>query len=135
MALVMACAVQAEAREYHPALLRAWICAYAIKYHIPPEDALAVAHIESRLGSKEFRTGKIGRRYYGPMGIDASYLSWGIREPERNIEVGVRALSYYKDLEVSLRHYNKTFNRAYWNEIKKARLKYRREMQGANPRV
>lgn len=96
---------------------------------------MAIAHIESRKGDQEFRVGRMGKTYYGPMGIHKCFLNLGIDDPERNIEVGVKALARYgpvtndDQLKRALKKYNSSFNLAYWNQIKKAELKYEGEIR------
>jgi hypothetical protein len=121
------------AERYNPVVIRAYICAYAIKYHVPPADALAVGHVETRkLKSgqitQEFRTGLIGpkgEQVYGPMGIAKCFKYMGVANVERNIEVGVMTLARYRSLAAALPHYNKKCNRAYRAAIAEARRHYR----------
>lgn len=88
---------------------------------------LAVAHIESRIGNKEFRTGLMGRTYYGPFGVHKCFLSrWPINRLDENIRVGVSALrGGFK----SLRRYNASYNSAYAGAIKQAMRKYELEFK------
>jgi len=114
-------------------VIKALICAYAIKHKVKPEVLMALAHIESRKGKKEFRVGLTGR-YYLPMGIhkgcktenDKSTLSG-------NIEIGAKTL--YRlihkrgSLKRALQKYNASFNSSYWNEVKRANKKYEYELK------
>lgn len=110
-------------------LIKAWISAYAVKYNVDPAFATAVAHIESRKGRQEFRTGRLSRTYYGPMGIHKCFKHLGIDQTERNIEVGVEALRGVAGdttkQKKRLRKYNTSFNMAYWKQIKQAEGRYR----------
>ena len=104
----------------------------ALKYNVDPALAIAVAHIESRKGKKEFRIGRMGKTYFGPMGIHKCFLKkWAIDKPKINIEIGVRALrgiGYNKSKQKRrLKKYNASFNRSYWNSIQEATLKYKKE--------
>ena len=116
--------------ESHPVVIRALICAYALEYDVEPAFAIAVVHIESRSGDREFRVGKIGRRHYGPMGIDRSFLSkWPIDRLETNIAVGVRALrgvgSSRVRQERRLKRYNASCTPGYLREVRRATERYR----------
>jgi hypothetical protein len=108
-------------------VIRALICAYALKYDVEPAAAMAVARIESGTRVQEFRTGFMGRTYLGPFGIHKCFLKkWPVDQLECNIEVGVRAIARYKDLKVSLKKYNTAFNEGYWRAVTTARAQYRR---------
>ena len=108
-------------------VIRALICAYALKYNVEPAAAMAVAHIESRKGQQEFRVGLMGRTYYGPFGVNKCFLKkWSVDELDTNIKVGVKALSRNQNLKKSLQKYNAAFNEAYWQAIQEARRKYRK---------
>ena len=113
-------------------VIRALMCAYAIKYGTKPEYIMAVAHIESRKGNVEFRTNKTGR-YYQPMGIHECFLrerGWPVNTLDGNIEVGARALRGIQSedrLKSRLKKYNATFNQSYWKEVVKAADKYRKK--------
>ncbi len=104
------------------------MCAYGIKYNVNPAYVMAVAHIESRKGSYEFRTGRMGRTYYGPMGIHKYFLNrWNINDPEINIKIGARALSNIQDVGALIRRlhkYNAEYEPSYGNAVKKAVKKY-----------
>ena len=119
----------------NPIVVKALICAYAIKNHAKPAYVAAVAHIESRLGGLEFRTWKTGK-YYQPMGIHEGFLKekgWPVDTLDGNIDAGSRAFARIDTLEAlkrRLRKYNCSFNSGYWNEIKKAVAKYEREFRG-----
>ena len=114
-------------------VIKALICAYAIKHKVKPEELMAIAHIESRKGKKEFRVGLTGR-YYLPMGIhkgcktedDKSTLSG-------NIEIGAKTLARLihrrGSLKRALQKYNASFNSSYWNQVKKASKKYEYELE------
>ena len=97
----------------------------ARKQGVDETFVLAVAHIESRSGNKEFRTGLIGRMYYGPFAIHKDFLKrWPIDKLDTNIQVGVHALrGGFK----SLRRYNANYNEAYASAIRRAMHKYREE--------
>lgn len=70
----------------------------------------------------------MGRTYYGPMGLHKCFLSRGADDLDRNIELGVRALTRYPgDLKRTLRRYNTNFDRSYWVAVQRAIAKYRRE--------
>lgn len=111
--------------------IRALICAYSIKYNVEPAFAMAVAHIESAKNGKEFRVGRMGRTYYGPMGIHRCFLNkWAIDNAEVNIEVGVRALSgvgYDEGRQRNrLKRYNSVCDEGYLRAITQAKTKYRK---------
>lgn len=92
---------------------------------------IAVAHIESRIGDKEFRVGPMGRgTYYGPFGIHRCFLSrWPIQHLDTNIAIGVNALrGGFK----SLRRYNASYNEAYAGAIRQAMRKYQHEQEERN---
>jgi hypothetical protein len=110
-------------------VIRAKMCAYALKYRTMPEYVMAVGNIESRKGEYEFRIGKTGR-YYQPMGIHELFLKqrgWPVDTLDGNIEVGARALAGIdneRDLKWRLRRYNATFNESYWKEVCRAIDRY-----------
>lgn len=89
------------------------------KYGIDPNVALAVAEVESSGQGQRFRFGPIGKgTYYGPYGIKKCFLSkWDIADPYVNTEIGIKALTRYRDLRKSLRKYNAEFNEAYYRRI------------------
>jgi hypothetical protein len=112
------------------ALLAAWIRAYALLYGVEPEFALAVAHVESGCPGQEFRVGPMGKgKYYGPFGIHRDFLRrWPINEPEKNIEIGVKALRG-RDQRRVLRRYNAAFDEAYWRAVQQARRRWKNSSQ------
>ena len=118
-----------------PVVVKALICAYAIKNHAKPAYVAAVAHVESRKGGLEFRTWKTGR-YYQPMGIEQGFLKergWPVDTLDGNIDAGARSFAGIDNLEAlkrRLRKYNCTFDSGYWSEIKKAVVKYEKEFRG-----
>jgi hypothetical protein len=117
--------------DISPELIKQWICVYAKKYKVEPAFAIAVAHIESRIGKFEFRTGQMSKSFWGPMGINKCFFKrgWQIDKPIINIEIGVRALKNVGNNEYlqkrRLHTYNTEFNYSYWSQIKKAKRKYR----------
>lgn len=114
-------------RQVSSVIIRAKICAYSLKYGLDPAIGMAVAHIESRKGSQEFRVGRMGPTYYGPMGLHKCFVDRGAADLDRNIEMGVKALTRYPtDLKRSLRRYNTSFDGSYWTAIQRAAAKYRR---------
>ena len=118
-----------------PVVVKALICAYAIKNHAKPAYVAAVAHIESRKGSQEFRVGRVSL-YWLPMGIHYGFLKergWPVDTLDGNIDVGSRAFAGIVNLEAlkrRLQKYNCSFNSGYWGEVKKAVAKYEREFRG-----
>jgi hypothetical protein len=119
----------------NPIVVKALICAYAIKNHAKPAYVAAVAHVESRFGEMEFRTWKTGR-YYQPMGIDEDFLyrrGWPVDTLDGNVDRGSQAfagIDNLEDLKRRLQTYNSSFNSRYWSEIKKAVAKYENEFRG-----
>ena len=107
----------------------AFVKTCSAKYGIDPNFALAVAEVESSYKGERFRFGKMGKgTYYGPFGIHKCFLSkWEINDPYVNTEVGIRALSRYKDQKKSLKKYNASFNEAYYRRIKQLEARNRRE--------
>lgn len=117
-------------KQASPLIIKAYISAYALEYKVEPAFAMAVAHIESRKGNQEFRSGCMGRTYYGPFGIHRCYLAkWPIDQLETNIQAGIRALRG-SDLRRILKRYNAEFTESYWRAVMKARAKYRKEGVG-----
>lgn len=114
-------------------VIKGLICAYALENGIEPAFAMAVAHIESRFGGKEFRVGLMGgSRYFGPMGIHRCFKKrWPIDQPETNIKVGCWALrgvgSNVSRQRSRLKRYNASFNCGYWRAVRGAVRKYREE--------
>lgn len=106
----------------------AFVKACSAKYGIDPNFALAVAEVESSYKGERFRFGKMGKgTYYGPFGIHKCFLSkWRIDDPYINTEVGIRALSRFKDQRKSLRKYNASFNEAYYQTIKRIEARNRK---------
>lgn len=101
----------------------------AAKFRVDPNFLKAVASVESRKGNQKFRYGKMGRTYYGPMGIHKCFLKkWDIDKPEINIMVGARALqgvgSNPAAQKKRLRRYNASFNERYWRAIKQAEREF-----------
>jgi hypothetical protein len=104
----------------------AHVKACADKYGIDPYFCLAVAGAESSNGEVPFRFGKMGKTYYGPMGIHKCFLKkWAIDDPMVNTEVGIRALARYSDERQSLKKYNLEFNEGYWRRVKSLERQYR----------
>jgi hypothetical protein len=95
-------------------------------YKVDPYFALAVAETESSCKGERFRFGKMGKgTYYGPFGIHKQFLKkWPIDDPYVNTEIGIRALSRYKNQRAALKKYNATFNESYWKRIKSLERKY-----------
>lgn len=97
------------------------------QHNLPPAEALGVAHIESRIGSKEFRFGPMTRRFSGPMGIARCFP--GADDPCMNTVLGVEALARLKrkkgSLKGALRVYNSEFTGSYWAAVREAIQKYR----------
>lgn len=99
------------------------------KYGVDAAFALAVAHIESRAPGQEFRHGLLAGKWYGPFNIHKDYLNkWPVDELQENCKRGVMALRGTNQRQI-LRRYNAEFNQAYYLEIEKAILKYRRELE------
>lgn len=104
-------------------------------HHVSPSIAMAVAHVESRVGSREFRCGPMGRGkiYSGPMGIRRTRrnLARGCDDVELNIAIGCNALhgigGDLSRLRKRLKGYNEEFDPAYWSEVKMAIKRYRKE--------
>jgi len=97
------------------------------KYGVDPYFALAVAEVESSCKGRRCRFGKMGKgTYYGPFGIHKCFLSkWPINDPFVNTEIGIRALSRYKDQRRSLKRYNAEFNESYYRSIKRIEARNR----------
>ena len=90
----------------------------AERYGVEPAFALAVAEVESSCKGKRFRFGKMGRTYYGPMGIHRCFLSrWDISDLYINTEVGIRALSRCGDRRKLLKKYNAEFTESYYKRV------------------
>ena len=99
-----------------------------------PEYVMAIAHIESRLGHREFRVGPMGHgTYYGPMGIRYDCSRIGFKKIEGNIDIGAGALSRIngnrpvkdlKTLKKVLKKYNASFDSKYWYQVRSAIKKY-----------
>lgn len=108
-------------------IIKGYIALCATKYGVDPAFATAVATVESRKDGHEFRIGRLGRsRYYGPMGINQSFLSkWPIDNLFTNIEVGVRALRGPQDKV--LRRYNAECNDQYRRAVRLAMRQYQKE--------
>lgn len=120
--------------EWQPIIIRAKCCAYALKHDAEPAYVMAVAHIESRKGKREFRTWRTGK-YYQPMGLQyGQYRRFArmgllIDSLDGNIEVGAMSFAGIHTLSAlkrRLRRYNCTFDNAYWNQVCKAIGKYRK---------
>lgn len=112
------------------AVLWAWLALMCVIYRVPFEQAVAVAHIESRNKHHAFRVGPMGRSHYGgPFGVKDCFEGWD--DPYDNIRLGVKALarltrkhgSFWK----ALHFYNTEWTQAYENEIKKAIRRVRDE--------
>jgi hypothetical protein len=103
----------------------------AIRWNVKKSYVKAVAEIESRKGGQKYRFGKMGKTYYGPMGIHKDFLKkWAIDDPVTNINVGARALRDCQDeasLKKRLRRYNASFNGGYWSAVIGASRKYAME--------
>jgi hypothetical protein len=109
-------------------------------FNVDPAFALAVFHIESRVGGQEFRKGRVGSKksggpFYAPANIHYSYLKdrgWPIDTLEGNVMVGVRALQgtgYSRESQIRrLRRYNASYNGAYGCQVMKAKAKYAIEL-------
>jgi len=96
-----------------------WVLLCSKKYGVDPYFALAVAETESSNRNVRFRFNRIGRTYYGPMGIHKCFLKkWNISDPYVNTEVGIRALARYGSQKKALKKYNASFNMAYYRRIK-----------------
>jgi hypothetical protein len=114
---------------------------YSPIYDVDPPFALAVFHIESRIGNQEFRVGPMGRgTFYGPAGIHKSFLKdrgWPINTLEGNIRVGVRALQgtgVSRDKQVRRLHrYNAVCDSRYVGAVMRAKAKYERELKCDRP--
>jgi hypothetical protein len=107
-----------------------WVETCSKKYGIDKHFALAVAECESSNSHVRFRFGKMGRgTFYGPYGIRNIFLKkWDIDNVFVNTEVGIRALSRYGgDQKRALRHYNTSFNMAYYKRIKYLERKNRED--------
>lgn len=112
--------------------MREWTEKYGKMFNVDPHFLMAVGHIESRKGNRAFRFGRIGKSFYGPMGIHRDFWKkWDIDDPETNVMVGARALQGTgKDVMAQkkrLRRYNTAFTMSYWKEIKKAERKFAAE--------
>lgn len=124
---------QSAITEPSPLIIRALICAYAIKYNVDPAIAMAVARVESGNRKREFRVGLMGKTYYGPFGIHRCFLQkWPIDRLETNIEVGIRAIGRCRDLRKSLKRYNATFNETYYRAVLASARQYRRSGVGGD---
>lgn len=105
----------------------------AKRWNVEPAFLMSVACIESRKGNQEFRLGKMGKTYYGPMGIHKCFLNrWAIDDWKINIEVGARALRGVENNEQlqkrRLKRYNVSFNNSYWKAICSMKYKYQKEL-------
>src|SRR5574343_268680 len=111
--------------------LEKWMEEAGKTYNVDSNFLKAVAHIESRKGGQKFRTGKISKTYYGPMGIHKCFISkWNIADPVTNIAVGANALRGVGNdpalQRKRLKRYNTSFHEAYWKAIKQAERKFAR---------
>lgn len=107
----------------------------AERHNVDPAFVMAVARIESGKKKKEFTLGRIGKTYYGPMGIHKRFLKkWKIDDPKTNIEIGTMTFSgcrTEKQQKSKLKTYNKSFSPRYWLSIKSTKHKYEQELRNA----
>jgi len=88
-----------------------------MKYGVDPNFALAVAECESSSKGTRFRFGKVGK-YWLTMGIHQCFEGrWNLRDWKVVTEVGIRALSRYKDKRKALKKYNASFDESYYKRI------------------
>lgn len=103
-------------------LFLSMVCAV---HGVPFQQALAVAHIESRNKYHAFRVGRLGKsKYFGPFGINGCFT--GANDPETNIILGVSAIARltrkYGSFKAGMKRYNAEFTESYWAAIKKSLL-------------
>jgi hypothetical protein len=109
-----------------PTILLLWLQTCSAYYGVDPYFAMAVAHVESSTKSQEFRIGKMGRTFYGPMGIHKCFKTkWDISNPYVNIQVGVRALR--GNQRRALRRYNPKATPTYESAVFAAKRRYERK--------
>lgn len=114
------------------AIIYFWTIFYSNTYGVDPAFALAVAHIESRTHTQEFRTGLLCNKWYGPYNIHKDFKHrWpNIDTIQGNCQVGVMALRGSSPRKI-LKKYNAEFNEAYYQEIMKATKMYKEKLNPA----
>lgn len=102
-----------------------WTLFWCQVYHVDPAFALAVAHVESRAPGREFRTGLLAGKWYGPFNVHKDFRKrWPeIKTISGNCRIGVRALRGSNPRKI-LRRYNRNFNQAYFRAVIRAHKKY-----------
>lgn len=125
LSLVLPCAAQPTEQEIENYIIQKSISTGFVKPGFP----VGVIQVESRLGSKKYRTGKHGR-FYLPGGIHKDFKKkWNLEDWRVCCDVAIESL--YKRMIAKngnetavLKKYNASYTYSYHNEIKKIKNNY-----------